>query len=121
MNRINNSEDLYITYNNNLLNQSEFDKNDNFKYNYLTDQINRNSNFNNSSVDNNYENSYISKINNEQNNKNIIQYNEQINENILLKGKISSLEQKISQYEKQKKEFDIYINMIYILSIISIK
>ena len=113
LNRINNSEDLYITYNNNLLNQSEFDKNDNFKYNYLTDQINRNSNFNNSSVDNNYENSYISKINNEQNNKNIIQYNEQINENILLKGKISSLEQKISQYEKQKKEFDIYINMIY--------
>ncbi len=113
MNRINNSEDLYITYNNNMLNQSEFDKNDNFKYNFLTDQINRNSNFNNSSVDNNnFESSYLSKINNEQKNKNITQYNE-LNENILLKGKISSLEQKISQYEKQNKEFYIYINLIY--------
>ena len=114
MNRLSNNEDSYNTYNNSIFNRSDYDKNGSAKYNYLTNNINNNSNFNNASNDNNYniDNSYFTKINSEQKDKNIIQYDE-INENILLKSKIASLEQRISQYDKIKKDFDMYINIIY--------
>ena len=113
--RINKNEDLYNTYNNDLFKKVDNDKIDNIKYNYINNNINQNQNFNNISKNNNkIENSYLTRINNEQNNnKNINKYNNNdINENILLKSKISSMEQKISQYEKQIKDFDNYINII---------
>ena len=113
--RINKNEDLCNTYNNDLFKKVDNDKIDNIKYNYINNNINQNQNFNNISKNNNkIENSYLTRINNEQNNnKNINKYNNNdINENILLKSKISSMEQKISQYEKQIKDFDNYINII---------
>ena len=82
----NNNEEINNAYNKNIFN----------KYNYL---LNNKNNLNINPISNekiNYTCSSTTKGN-----------NEQTNENILLKSKISTLEQIIEKYEIRNKEFDI--------------
>jgi hypothetical protein len=88
----NNNEEINNAYNKNIFN----------KYNYL---LNNKNNLNINPISNekiNYTCSSTTKEN-----------NEQTKENILLKSKISTLEQIIEKYEIRNKEFDIYMNICY--------
>ena len=91
----NNNEEINNAYNKNIFN----------KYNYLLNNKNNKNNLNINPISNekiNYTCSSTTKEN-----------NEQTNENILLKSKISTLEQIIEKYEIRNKEFDIYMNICY--------
>ena len=110
--RFTNNEEIYNnTYDKNLFNQLGNDNNNSIKYNYLSSE-NSNLNPNLKQSNNNrinYDMFSLKKGKNEQ----IKESAESINENILLKSKISTLEKIIIKYEKQNNDFNRYMNLFY--------
>ena len=112
INIINDNEDTYnIYYKSNVNNKNDKDINNSFKYKYISDnnlnkisiqKLNQNDNLK-------FENSPLIKEKNKQLNKN----KDIINENILLKSKIETLEREISKFDKQSKDINIYMNLFF--------
>ena len=93
-----------------MFNEFGNDINEIKKYNYLINNSLQNAtNISDSNNKINYDNFSLNKKQKEKSNDN----NEKINENILLKSKISSLEKEIYKYKKENNELNNYINIFY--------